>query len=124
MPILPTELTCLRVIPGTASGDYSIFNGKRIAVDCSALRPSCRRPFSVGAPPSMVPEFFKEVCPNPTIIDCKEIGGDALSTASAATIVQVWIDKFDRMEDRYVEIKEHSGQIFDLWRGLPCYSYP
>ena len=41
----------------------------------------------------------------------KEIG-DALSTASAAAIVQVWIDKFQRTEDRYVEIKEHSGQMF------------
>ena len=65
------------------------------------------------APPAVVPEFFNQVCPNPTIIDCQEVNS-GLSDASAATILQVWIDKLERTEDRCVEIKEHSGQIFDF----------
>jgi hypothetical protein len=73
-------------------------------------------PPSVDAPPAVVPEFFNEVCPNPTIVDSTEING-GLSEPSAATTLQVWIDKLEKTEDRCVEIKEHSGQIFDLWYG-------
>ncbi|KAH9960233.1 hypothetical protein BGW80DRAFT_1464419 [Lactifluus volemus] len=71
-------------------------------------------PSSVDAPPAVVPEFFNEVCPNPTIIDSTEING-GLSEPSAATTLQAWIDKLEKTEDGCVEIKEHSGQIFDLW---------
>ncbi|KAH9960225.1 hypothetical protein BGW80DRAFT_1256287 [Lactifluus volemus] len=66
-------------------------------------------PPSVDAPPVVVPEFFYEVCPNRTIIDSTEING-GLSEPSAATTLQVWIDKLEKIEDRCVEIKEHQGR--------------
>ena len=62
----------------------------------------------------MIPEFFNVVCPNPTIID-RESFNAPLSTASAATILQAWVDLLERTEDRCVEVKEYSGQIFDYW---------
>jgi hypothetical protein len=58
--------------------------------------------------------FFIEVCPNRTIIDSTEING-GFSEPSAATTLQVWVDKLAKTEDRYVEINEYPGQIFDLW---------
>jgi hypothetical protein len=44
-----------------------------------------------------------------------------LGDASAATIFQAWLDKLERTEDRCVEIKDHTPQIFDFWYVLsPC----
>jgi hypothetical protein len=76
--------------------------------------PAAGDPFppSADAAPGVIPDFFNKVCPNRTIIDGKEVTG-ALSDASAATILQAWIDKLERTEDRCVEISEFSGQIFD-----------
>lgn len=59
-------------------------------------------------------EYFKEVCPNPTVIDPEEIKG-ALRDASAANLIQAWLDKLERTEDRCVEIKAHTMQVFDFW---------
>ena len=70
-------------------------------------------PTSADASPAVVPEFFNQVCPNPTIIDCQEVN-NGLPNTSAAMILQAWIDKLERTEDRCVEIKEHSGQIFNF----------
>jgi hypothetical protein len=69
-------------------------------------------PPSAAAAPGVIPDFFNKVCPNPTIITSQEVTGE-LSGASAATILQAWIDKLERTEDRCVEISEFSGQIFD-----------
>jgi len=59
-------------------------------------------------------EYFKEVCPNPTVIDPDEVK-DPLRGASAANLVQAWINKLERTEDRCVEIKAHTMQVFDFW---------
>ena len=59
-------------------------------------------------------EYFKKVCPNPTIIDQDEMK-DELRGVSAASIFQAWIYKLERTEDRCVEIKAHTTQIFDFW---------
>jgi hypothetical protein len=69
-------------------------------------------PPSAAAPPAVIPEFFNDVCPNPTIIDRKAFYAP-LSDASAATIFQTWIDLLERTDDRCIEVKEYSGQIFD-----------
>jgi hypothetical protein len=103
------------------SGDFSSFNGKpipaRVPLTALLSGPMAGDPFppsSAVAPPAVIPEFFKEVCPNPTIID-RESFNAPLSGASAATILQAWIDLLERTEDRCIEVKEYSGQIFDFW---------
>jgi hypothetical protein len=68
-------------------------------------------PPSAAAPPAVIPEFFDKVCPNPTIIDRDAF--DALSGGSAAGIFQAWLDLLERTEDRCIEVKEYSGQIFN-----------
>ncbi|KAI0291368.1 hypothetical protein B0F90DRAFT_1777336 [Multifurca ochricompacta] len=100
------------------SSDFSSFNDKRIParVPLTALLsgPVAGDPFppSTNGVPAVIPEFFNEVCPNRTIIDRIEVDG-ALPDASAATLLQAWLDKLEQTEDRCVEIKEHSGQIFN-----------
>ena len=64
------------------------------------------------SPPAVIPEFFNQVCPNPTIIYCKAFNAP-LSGASATTIFQAWLELLERTEDRCIEVKEKSGQIFD-----------
>ncbi|KAI0245909.1 hypothetical protein BJV78DRAFT_229049 [Lactifluus subvellereus] len=101
------------------SGDFSSFNGKKIParVPLTALLsgPVAGDPFppSADATPAVVPEFFDEVCLNRTIIHSQEINGP-LWNASAATILQAWVEKLEQTEDRCVEINGYSGQIFDL----------
>ncbi|KAI0246304.1 hypothetical protein BJV78DRAFT_1364921 [Lactifluus subvellereus] len=102
------------------SGDFSRFNRKwipsRVPLTALLSGPAAGDPFPqfADASPAVIPEFFNEVCPNPTIIDPQEING-ALSDTSAAAVLQAWVDKLERTEDRCVEIKEHSGQIFGFY---------
>ena len=74
-------------------------------------------PPSAGGTPAVIPEFFDEVCPTRTVIDRDKISG-ALGGASAATILQAWVEELERIEDRCVEIKDHTPQIFDFWYAL------
>jgi len=74
-------------------------------------------PSSAGGSPAVIPEFFDEVCPTRTVIDRDKISG-ALGGASAATILQAWLDALERTEDRCVEIMDHTPQIFDFWYAL------
>ena len=74
-------------------------------------------PSAAGGLPAVTPEFFDEVCPTRTVIDRDKISG-ALGDASAATILQAWLDALERTEDRCVEIQDHTPQIFDFWYAL------
>jgi len=118
------------------SDDFSSFNGKPIPARVpltallsgtsslcicvhlitSAPGPVAGDPFPTHAssPPAVIPEFFDEVCPERTVIDCEAVNAP-LSRASAATILQAWLNLLDRTDDRCVEVKEFSGQIFDFW---------
>jgi len=71
-------------------------------------------PPSVNIPPAITPEFFKQLCPNPTIIGREEVNGP-LPGASAATIFQTWLDKLEQIEDRCVEIRTDTWPVFDFW---------
>lgn len=90
-----------------------------ILISASLAGPMAGGPFppSSGGSPAVIPEFFDRVCPNPTVIDRDTISG-ALGDASAATIFQAWLDGLERIEDRCVEIKANTPQIFDFWYAL------
>ncbi|KAI0288655.1 hypothetical protein BC826DRAFT_915561 [Russula brevipes] len=102
------------------SSDFSQFNGKpipaRVPLTALLSGPMAGDPFpsSTGGLPAVIPEFFNQVCPTPTIIDREEVN-NLLPGASAAVIVRAWLDKLERIDDRCIEIKESSGQIFDGW---------
>ena len=74
-------------------------------------------PSSAGGSPAVIPEFFDKVCPTRTVIDRNEVSR-SLEDASAAEILQAWLDKLERTEDRCVEIKENTPQIFDYLYAL------
>ncbi|KAH9955513.1 hypothetical protein BGW80DRAFT_1566152 [Lactifluus volemus] len=82
------------------SGDISSVNDKRRIPARGAYQFFVAT--SIPCAPAVVPEFFKEVCANRTIIDCKKVNATLLDTP-ATTIVQTWIDKLERTEDRCVE---------------------
>ena len=90
-----------------------------ILISPSILGPVAGDPFpsSAGGSPAVIPEFFDKVCSTRTIIDRDKING-ALGGASAATILAAWLDELERTEDRCVEIKDYSPQIFDFWYVL------
>ncbi|KAI0289291.1 hypothetical protein BC826DRAFT_1032735 [Russula brevipes] len=101
-------------------GDFSHFHGNpipaRVPLTALLSGPIAGDPFpsSTGGSPAVIPEFFNQVCPNPTIIDREEVNR-ALPDASAATIMQAWLHKLEQTDDRCIEIKEFSGQLFDFW---------
>ncbi|KAI0270425.1 hypothetical protein BC834DRAFT_818943 [Gloeopeniophorella convolvens] len=102
-------------------GDYSKFNGKRIPsrVPLTTLLagPMAGHPFPpyARAAPAVLPEFFEEVCPNRTVLDREVVNGALPSDASAATLMNAWVNKLNSIGDRCVEIQASSQQIFDLW---------
>ncbi|KAH9958138.1 hypothetical protein BC827DRAFT_1221294 [Russula dissimulans] len=100
--------------------EYTNFEGEKVAarVPLTAVvgGPMAGDPFpsSANTPPAVIPEFFKQVCPNPIIVDREEVSGP-LPDASAATIFQIWLDKLEQIEDRCVEIRTNTWPVFDLW---------
>ncbi|KAI0289296.1 hypothetical protein BC826DRAFT_1032786 [Russula brevipes] len=101
------------------SGDFSHFNDNpipaRVPLTSLLSGPIAGDPFpsSTGGSPAVIPEFFNQVCPNLTIIDRQEVDRALPVNASAATIVRAWLHKLEQTDDRCIEIKEFSGQIFD-----------
>jgi len=72
-------------------------------------------PSVFSATPAVTVDFFKEVCPNPTVIDPNVISS-VLLDHTAANIVQAMLDKLERTEDRCVEpveVKASARPIFD-----------
>ncbi|KAI9453287.1 hypothetical protein F5148DRAFT_1329649 [Russula earlei] len=123
----PNQPTCLKITPGDKTReDFSNSQGNPIParVPLTALLsgtppvsppdvfprprlissnpdPIAGDPFpsSANTPPAVIPAFFKQICPNPTIIDRVELNGP-LWSASGATLFSAWLDKLERIEDR------------------------
>jgi len=101
-------------------GDFSQFKGKpipaRVPLTALISGPIAGDPFppSADTPPSINAEFFTKVCPNPTIINRDQVNS-LLPGASAASLVQAWVDKLEQIEDRCVEIQHDVWPVFDLW---------
>ncbi|KAI0049048.1 hypothetical protein FA95DRAFT_1489872 [Auriscalpium vulgare] len=99
---------------------YADYNGKpipaRIPLTAILAGPIAGEPFppQAGVPPAVIPEFFKEICPEPLVIDREEVNHN-LGDASATEIVQAWVDKLATIDDSCVEIERLSAQIFDFW---------
>ena len=78
--------------------------------------PMAGAPFAPPAPvpPAVIPAFFHKVCETKTVINPSEVNGQ-IPDASAATLVQAWVDKLNQVDDRCVEIEAKTQQIFDFW---------
>ena len=127
---IPARVPLTALISGTLHPSSSPYvHPLIISIFPSVSGPIAGDPFppSSGGSPAVIPEFFDEVCPNRTIIDRDKVNG-ALERASAATIIRAWLDELERTEDRCVEIKDYSPQIFDFWYDIstthPPFSFP
>ncbi|KAH9958137.1 hypothetical protein BC827DRAFT_617814 [Russula dissimulans] len=105
----------------TTSGDYSNFQGNpipaRVPLTALISGPVAGDPFPASAdntPPAVIPEFFNQVCTNTTILDRDEVN-NLLPGASAATLVQAWVNKLQQSEDQCVEFQAGTWQVFDFW---------
>jgi hypothetical protein len=76
-------------------------------------------PSIFSATPTVTVGFFKEVCPNPTVIDPNEINS-TLWDYSAVNMVQAVLDKLEQTEDQCVEVQADTRPIFDYLCVLVC----
>lgn len=100
--------------------DFSSYNGNlipsRIPLTALLSGPMAGAPFAPPAPvpPAVIPAFFHNVCETKTVINPSEVNGQ-IPDASAATLVQAWVDKLNQVDNRCVEIEAKTQQIFDFW---------
>jgi hypothetical protein len=69
------------------------------------------------APRAVSQEYFKKVCPNPTIIDSWDLNAHLRldNNVPALEIFEKWVEKLNSIDDPCVEIKQESFQIFEIW---------
>ncbi|KIY44977.1 hypothetical protein FISHEDRAFT_50228 [Fistulina hepatica ATCC 64428] len=100
--------------------DYSSFNGKlipaRVPLSTMLSGPMIGAPYGPDSnvPRAVSQEFFRKVCPEPTIIFSEEVK-DTLINPTASEVMNAWVKKINSMEDRCIEIEKDSGQLFDIW---------
>ncbi|KAG2147827.1 uncharacterized protein EDB93DRAFT_1145545 [Suillus bovinus] len=103
--------------------DYSTFNGKliptRIPLSAIISGPIIGSSFPPGdaAPRAVSREYFKKVCPNPTIIDSRNLNEHLRldDNVPALSIFEKWVDELNSIDDPCVEIKVESYQLFEIW---------
>lgn len=103
--------------------DYSTFNGKlipsRIPLSAIISGPIIGSPFPPrdAAPRAVSQEYFKKVCPNPTIIDSWDLNEHLRldNNVPALQIFEKWVEKLNSIDDPCVEIKQESFQLFEIW---------
>ncbi|KIK49046.1 hypothetical protein CY34DRAFT_797425 [Suillus luteus UH-Slu-Lm8-n1] len=103
--------------------DYSTFNGKlipsRIPLSAIISGPIIGSSFPPGdaAPRAVSREYFKKVCPNPTIIDSWELNEHLRldNNVPALVIFNKWVEKLNDIDDPCVEIRQESFQLFEIW---------
>ncbi|KAG2144520.1 hypothetical protein DEU56DRAFT_790022 [Suillus clintonianus] len=103
--------------------DYSTFNGKlipsRIPLSAIIGGPIIGSSFPPrdAAPRAVSREYFKEVCPNPTIIDSWEVNEHLRldNNVPALQIFDKWVEKLNSIDDPCVEIRQESFQLFEIW---------
>lgn len=103
--------------------DYSTYNGKlipsRIPLSAIISGPiiGSSLPLRDVAPRAVSKEYFKKVCPNPTVIDSWEVNEHLRldHNVPALKIFEKWVEKLNNIDDPCVEIKEESYQLFEIW---------
>ncbi|KAG1845693.1 hypothetical protein DFJ58DRAFT_800499 [Suillus subalutaceus] len=103
--------------------DYSTFNGKlipsRIPLSAIISGPIIGSSFPPrdAAPRAVSREYFKKVCPNPTIIDSWDVNEHLRldNNVPALEIFEKWVEKLNSIDDPCVEIKQESYQLFEIW---------
>ncbi|KAF9219945.1 hypothetical protein BS17DRAFT_788327 [Gyrodon lividus] len=103
--------------------DYAEFNGKlipaRIPLSALVSGPIIGSSFDPGdpTPRAVSREYFKTVCPDPTVIDSMTINEHLRldPDVPASQIFDKWVEKLNSINDPCVEIQQSSFQIFEIW---------
>ncbi|KAG1738934.1 uncharacterized protein EDB91DRAFT_1288158 [Suillus paluster] len=103
--------------------DYATYNGKlipaRIPLSAIIGGPIIGSSFPPGdpAPRAVSQEYFKKVCPNPTIIDSWEVNEHLRLNANvpALEMFEKWVEKLNSIDDPCIEMKRESFQLFEIW---------
>ncbi|KAG2346858.1 hypothetical protein BDR05DRAFT_877897 [Suillus weaverae] len=103
--------------------DFSTFNGKlipsRIPLSAIISGPIIGSSFPPrdAAPRAVSQEYFKKVCPNPTIIDSWEINEHLRldNNVPALEIFKKWVERLNSIDDPCVEMRQESFQLFEIW---------
>ncbi|KAI0042259.1 hypothetical protein FA95DRAFT_1525584 [Auriscalpium vulgare] len=103
-----------------AVGEY---NGKpipaRIPLSALLAGPLVGAPFPSPAaahpPPAVSETFFRDVCVGRTVVLKTDSLGADMGSASVATVVHAWVDKFDVMDQPCIEFEQGSDQLFNTW---------
>ncbi|KAG1878746.1 hypothetical protein C8R48DRAFT_688255 [Suillus tomentosus] len=103
--------------------DYSTFNGKlipsRIPLSAIISGPIIGSSFPPGdaAPRAVSREYFKKVCPSPTIIDSWDVNEHLRldDNVPALEIFEKWVERLNSIDDPCVEIRQESYQLFEIW---------
>ncbi|KIK92982.1 hypothetical protein PAXRUDRAFT_34289 [Paxillus rubicundulus Ve08.2h10] len=103
--------------------EYAEYNGKlipsRIPLSAIISGPIIGSSFDPGdsTPRAVSREYFKKVCPNPTVIDSLTVNEHLRLNPDvpASTIFDKWLELLNSINDPCVEIEESSFQIFEIW---------
>ncbi|EIW79021.1 hypothetical protein CONPUDRAFT_126793 [Coniophora puteana RWD-64-598 SS2] len=104
-------------------GPYSDFNGKvipsRIPLTAIVGGPMVGGdlPPEDTTPRAVSSSFFHEVCPNPTIINVKDVNTDDMvyGDVPASSVLKTWIKKIDSIDDPCVKLAGDNPPIFEVW---------
>ncbi|KAH7910291.1 hypothetical protein BJ138DRAFT_1153235 [Hygrophoropsis aurantiaca] len=103
---------------------YSDYNGKlipsRIPLSAIISGPVVggELPPEDNIPRAVSRDFFRTVCPNPTILQVSDVNDDHMrydESVPAAYILDKWIEKINSIDDPCVQLGARDGQIFDYW---------
>ncbi|KAH0836495.1 hypothetical protein J3R83DRAFT_8131 [Lanmaoa asiatica] len=124
-PTRQIEPLSLIIIHGPRDGpEYAEYNGKlipaRIPLSAIISGPIIGSAFGPGdpTPRAVHKEYFKKVCPNPTILDSDAVVSESLrydNSVLASRVFDLWVEKLRSINDPCVEVKLTSSQLFEIW---------
>lgn len=75
-------------------------------------------PLGDNTPLSVSKEFFRKVCPKPTVLKVSDINTYEMrfsDDVSAAYVFEKWVETINAVEDPCLMIDPNSNQIFEIW---------
>lgn len=111
--LIPARIPLSAILSGVCFYIHSL-----LAPDWDVSGPIIGSAFDPGdpTPRAVHKEYFKKVCPNPTIVDSNAVvNGDARYHVPTSQIFDWWVEKLNSINDPCVEIQMGSPQLFDIW---------
>jgi len=101
--------------------DFSIHDDilvpSRVPLSAIIAGPLVGAPWPHGdpTPRTVAKEYWDVVCPEPTIINPRDIDGPLPGDIPADKLADVWVETINSMPDRCIEIQRGAVQLFSFW---------